>query len=194
VDSSRTAQTTRLLQDLAAGKPGASDQLLPVVYEELHRMAERMMRSERADHTLQPTALIHEAFLRLVDNERDEWDSRVHFMRVAARAMRFVLVDHSRARRAQKRGGNRHKVTLDEGLFAVAAEAEQLLLIDEALTRLGEVDEQLAQIVEMRFFGGMQNDEIARALAVSTRTVERGWRLARAWLLRAMGDQSDDEQ
>ena len=175
------------MRSLAAGNAGAAQQLLPVVYDELRQLAERMMQGERRDHTLQPTALISEAFLRLAGGDRS-FESDLHFTRVAARAMRRVLVDHARARNADKRGGDRRRVTLDEELFEIAADGERMLAVDDALARLDQVDPQLAQIVELRFFGGATHDEIARALSTSVRTIERGWRLARAWLMRAIGD------
>ncbi len=167
------------------------EELLPLMYGELHAMAERMMRSQAPGHTLQPTALIHEAFVRLIDPGQLQITDRLHFKRLAARAMRYVLLDHAKALRAQKRGGSRRAVTLDESLIELSQRADDLYALDESLSRLHAVDERLAQIVEMRFFGGMTHEEIAGALETSVRTVERSWRLARAWLLQAM--RADDD-
>lgn len=188
MSSDSASEPTRLLHSLNAGDPEAAEKLLPFVYDELHRMAHRMMQGERPDHTLQPTALIHEAWMRLIGTEDQRFESRMHFLCVAARAMRFSLVDHARAGSAEKRGGDCHKITLDEGLFAVANESASLLAVDEALKNLADVDGQLAQIVELRFFGGLQHEEIAKVIGTSLRTVERGWRLARAWLMNAMDE------
>ncbi len=181
-------QTRTLLQSAIDGSPDAAEQLLPVVYDELHRLAERMMRSEQIAHTLQPTALINEAFLRLAGSENADWEGRAHFVRVAARAMRHVLVDHARRKRSDKRGGGQRAATLDEANFAAAAQADELLAVNEALDGLAEADPQLGQIVEMRLFAGLTHEEIAKTMDVSVRTVERGWRTARAWLIREMGD------
>ena len=183
--------TTRLLQQMHAGDAGAAEQLLPLVYDELRRIAGRLMGAERDGHTLQPTALINEAFLRLVEPGAQAFGGRVHFLRVAARAMRNVLVDHARARRAAKRGGGGVRVTLDEGVALDDAHVDGVLAVDETLQRLTAIDPQLGQIVEMRYFGGYTDQETAEALGVSLRTVERGWRLARAWLTREMGKESE---
>ncbi|MBX3464150.1 MAG: RNA polymerase subunit sigma-70 [Planctomycetes bacterium] len=174
--------TTRLLRRLADGDPTAADDLLPLVYQELHRLAQRHMQGERRNHTLQATALLHEAWLRLVEPGNDYAD-RGHFLRVASKAMRHVLVDHARARAAQKRGGDR-RADLDGEALAAIDHATSLLAVDETLGRLQAVDLQLAQIVELRFFGGLDNAAIAAALGLSLRSVERGWRLARAFVLR----------
>jgi len=183
--ASPRSEPTRLLQSLRAGDPAAAEQLLPLVYEELHQRARRMMQ-DGAGHTLQPTALIHEAFLRLVDQDDLQSESRLHFVNIAARAMRFVLADHAKAKGADKRGGGQRPVTLDEGAVGVVFQSENLLALEDALTRLAQVDEQLARIVELRFYGGLEHKEVAAALGVSLRTVERGWRVARAWLANAM--------
>lgn len=195
VSSDPSSQPTRLLQQINAGDRSAVERLLPIIYGELHALAQRIMGGERREHTLQPTALINEAFLRLVDQESPEYQDRVHFVRVASRAMRNVLVDHARARAAQKRGGGRLEVTLDAGLVVDASAPEQLLVVDETLERLGAVDPQLAQIVELRYFGGLTDKEIGAAIGVSERTVQRSWRIARAWMTREMakegGTQTD---
>ena len=180
------SEPTRLLRSIGAGDRSAAEQLLPLVYEELHRRARQLMRGARPGHTLQPTALIHEVFLRLVDQDDLRAESQLHFQRIAAKAMRHVLADHAKASCAEKRGGGRRPVTLDEGVAGVAARSEHVLLVEEALTRLAETDEQLAQVVELRFYGGLQHTEIASALGISLRSVERAWRVARAWLADAM--------
>lgn len=174
--------TTRLLRSMAAGEPNAAEQLLPIVYQELHRLARRLMGHERAGHTLQATALLHEAWLRLAGPGADYAD-RGHFLRVAARAMRHVLVDHARARAAHKRG-NGQRVDLDAEALEAPDDGPGLLAVDETLARLHALDPQLAQIVELRFFGGLDNAAVADALRISLRGVERGWRTARAFLIR----------
>lgn len=182
-ESDRT-KTTQLLRALSAGDAVAAAQLMPLVYEELHRIAARLMDRERAGHTLQATALLNEAYVRLVEPGASYAD-RAHFLRTAARAMRNVLVDHARARAAQKRHGGR-RIDLDTEAFAAPDDSQGLLLVDETLAQLAAVDAQLAQLVELRFFGGLDNREIAQTLDLSLRSVERGWRTARAFLARAM--------
>lgn len=183
--SDRTADTTRLLRAVGAGDPEAADRLLPLVYDELRLLAGRLMHGERAGHTLQATALLHEAFLRLVEPGASFVD-RGHFLGVAATAMRRVLIDHARARAAQKRGGGR-RVDLDAEALCAADDPTSLLAVDEALARLQAVDPQLAKLVELRFFGGLDNPAVAQTLGISLRSVERGWRTARAFLLRDLG-------
>lgn len=189
-----TAQTRHLLQRINAGDAEAVEKLLPYIYDELHGLARRIMAGERHEHTLQPTALINEAFMRLIDRNDPQWEDRMHFVRVAARAMRNVLVDHARARSAAKRGGGNVKVTLDEGLVLEGDDPESLLHVHETLERLAGVDPQLGQIVELRFFGGLKDAEIGAALGVSERTVQRGWRMARAWLSREMASDKVDDR
>ncbi len=183
--ASDPAATTRLLRAMAAGDQDAAGQLLPLVHAELHRLAQRLMSGERADHTLQPTALLHEAWLRLCEPGAD-YAGRAHFLRVAARAMRNVLVDHARARLAHKRRGG---ARVDVDGLAVAGDAESVLAVDETLARLHALDPQLGQLVELRFFGGLDNPSVAEALGISLRSVERGWRMARAFLLRDLDPQ-----
>lgn len=190
VNRDETSEPTRLIRALASD-PQAGDRLLPYLYTELHQMAQAIMRGERQDHTLQATALIHEAWLRL-SGETDGCEGRSHFLALAARAMRHALVDHARARNAQKRGGDLNRVTLDEGISDVVAESADILAIDEALTRLAEFDPDLARLVELRFFAGLKHEEVARALGCSLRSVERKWRLARAWMLTALDDADPD--
>jgi len=187
VTSDTPSEASRLLGQMNAGEHRAAERLLPLIYDELHKLAGSLMARERADHTLQPTALVNEAYVRLIGDELPQWESRVHFVRVAARIMRNVLVDHARARRTKKRGGGFAQVTLDEGLALAAGDAEGLLIVDETLNRLRAMDEQLGEIVELRFFGGLNDAEIGTALGTSERSVQRGWRMARAWLSREMG-------
>lgn len=174
--------TTALFDKVHSGDRSAAGELLGMVYDELHQLARRYMDQERNDHTLQPTALVHEAFLKLFHHRDARWESREHFLGMAGQAMRFVLVDHARARAAKKRGGQRTKVLLDEALDLYQERAVDLLALDDALDALAQVDPELARVVELRFFAGMTVTEVARALGVSTRTVERGWCTARAWL------------
>lgn len=188
-----TGPATMLLQRLADGDRAAADQLLPLLYSELHGLASRHMRGERAGHTLQATALLHEAYLRLVDVTEPDWDGRGHFLRMASRAMRNVLVDHARSRNAAKRGGQARRVPLDDALASFETDSLDLLALDEALERLFVADEQTARIVELRFFGGQSVADTATALSVSPSTVERGWRVARAWLrLELLGAGGDE--
>ncbi len=191
--SERAVAATRLLKRLESGDSEASTELLEVLYHELHQVAAQLMQRERSDHTMQPTALVHEAFLRLIGTEDARWNDRVHFLRVAARAMRRALIDHARARQTDKRGGaNWQKVTLVDDVADGAHGPESLLAVDETLSRLESFDPQLAQIVELRFFGGLKDREIGVALGTSERSVQRGWRTARAWLMREMKQDSDE--
>ena len=163
------------------------DDLLPLVYGELKRIAARQLRRERQDHTLSATALVHEAWLELSSLDRIKWQNRSHYLALAAQAMRRVLIDHAVARRAQKRGGGQRVETLDgDPLVMVEARAEELLDLDNALERLGGIDERQVRVVECRFFGGMSIDETAEALELSPATVKREWTLARAWLNREL--------
>jgi RNA polymerase sigma factor (TIGR02999 family) len=176
------ASMTELLNRMAAGDADASARLLPVLYDELHTLAEREMRQPAATPTLQPTALIHEAWMRLVGGSPAHFANRTHFASVAARAMRSVLVDHVRRRQAEKRGGASARVQLDDVVELLAERAPHLLELDVALERLTQMDAQLGRLVELRFFGGLSVEETARVLGVSEPTVSRGWRVARMWL------------
>ena len=168
--------------------PAALNRLLPEVYDELKRLAARQMRDQRKDHTLQPTALVHEVYLRLADEGQTSWKGRTHFLAVSARAMRQILVDHARARAADKRGGGAFRVTLSQ---AGAAEAQQfdLLAFDDALSRLEALDAQQARIVELRYLVGLSVEEVAEAIGVSPRTVKRDAAMAKAWLFRELSVQ-----
>jgi RNA polymerase sigma factor (TIGR02999 family) len=180
------ADVTRLLEEWAHGDPEALAALVPAVYEELHRRAESHLRRERRDHTLQATALIHEAFLRLVDQRQVRWQSRVHFYAIAAELMRRILIDHARARQAAKRGRGLRKVSLDQAAGLPEQTDSDLVALDEALQRLAALDPRAARVVELRFFGGLSVEETAEVLGVSPRTIKREWRTARAWLHREL--------
>jgi RNA polymerase sigma factor (TIGR02999 family) len=178
---------TQLLVLWSQGEAGALERLLPIVYAELHRIAGRQLRRERRDHTLNPTALVHELYLRLVDQRRASWQNRAQFFGVAARLMRRVLVDHARSRQADKRGGSATHVSLEEAgdQPGVAALAD-VLAVDEALERLAGQDPEQVRLIELRFFAGLTVEEAAHVLERSPRTVKREWRLARAWLHREL--------
>jgi len=180
-DPAEPRTVTALLEDVRRGDRSALDQLLATAYTELHGIAERHMSRERADHTLQPTALVHEAFLRLVGGVTLPFEDRLHFFRAASQVMRRVLVDHARARNAAKRGSDL-RVTLDDASGAVTNRSIDLLVLDDALTRLAAVEPRWAQVVELRFFAGLEVTEVADALGVSAPTVKRDWRFAKAWL------------
>ncbi len=169
---------------MTGGNRTVVNELLPLLYDELKRLAERQLRHERKDHTLNATALIHEAYLKLVDQRNVVWQNRAHFLAVAAQAMRRILVNYANSRRAQKRGGGNIVVTFDENAFVPEARAELICEIDEALLRLRELDDRQSKVVECRFFGGLTHEETAEALGVSVPTVRRDWRMARAWLSR----------
>jgi RNA polymerase sigma factor (TIGR02999 family) len=179
-------QVTQLLIDWGNGDENALQQLIPLVHEELRRVARRHMARERAEHTLQATALVNEAYMRLIDVRQVRWQNRAHFFAMSARLMRRILVDFARSRRYQKRGGGAQKVTLDEALVVSPEPGSDLVALDEALVTLAAVDERKAQVVEMRFFGGLSVEETAEALHVSRDTVMRDWKLAKAWLLREL--------
>jgi RNA polymerase sigma factor (TIGR02999 family) len=168
----------------------AADQLFEVAYAELRKLASGLMRGERSDHTLQSTALVHEAYLRLVDGTRVEWQNRAHFFGIAARAMRQILVDHARRRAAAKRGGGWHKITLDDALGLEAPSDVEVLDLEAALTRLAEMHERMARIVELRIFGGLKVVEIAHVIGLSRQTVHDDWRVAKMWINRELAEGS----
>jgi RNA polymerase sigma factor (TIGR02999 family) len=177
---------SRLLQAWGRGNLEARDDLVPLVYRELRRRAGAYLRQERPDHTLQPTALVHEAYLRLIGQERVSWQNRARFFGVAAQMMRRILVDHARAHRAAKRPGHDLKVTLDERLGVAQPRDCELLLLDQALDELNNLDQRQGQIVELRYFGGLSEQEVGVVLSLSRATVTREWQMARAWLYRRM--------
>ncbi|HXH50357.1 MAG TPA: sigma-70 family RNA polymerase sigma factor [Terriglobia bacterium] len=179
-------EVTLLLQAWGGGDAQALERLTPLVYQELHRIARGYMARERPDHTLQTTALINEAYIRLIDVRRVNWQDRAHFYAVCARAMRRILVDHARSRGYQKRGGGNIRVQLDEASGIAWSLDSNLLELDEALNRLSALDPRKGRVIEMRFFGGLSVDETAEALRISPETVMRDWKLARAWLYREL--------
>lgn len=190
---SPSGDVTELLRDASRGSREAFDQLLPLVYDELRRTAHGRLRSERAGHTLDTTGLVHEAWLRLVDQTRTEWQSRAHFFAVASDAMRRILIDYARRSLASKRGAGAQRVPLDDAMDHDALlvmpdeQADELLALDEAMARLAVFNPQGAQVVQYRFFGGLTTDEIGAVLGISERTARRAWTVARAWLRRELG-------
>jgi RNA polymerase sigma factor (TIGR02999 family) len=183
---------TQLLIAWNGGDRAALDRLIPLVYEELRRTAKRYMRRERTGHTLQTTALVNEVYFRLIDADTVRWQDRAHFFAIAAQLMRRVLVDFARRRRQLKRGGDMQQVSLDEALIAVQDREVDLVALDDALRALESLDKRQSQVVEMRFFGGLSEDEIAEVLQVSPRTVRSDWSMAKAWLLRELSNRDDD--
>lgn len=181
-----SAEITQLLAHLKDGDEAAASKLMPLVYDELRALAARHLRSERVNHTLQPTALVHEAYLKLIDQTRVNWQGRTHFFAVGAQIIRRILVDHARQRKRRKRGGGAARVTLDDAVALAPQRDEEILALDEALEKLAKLDARQAQVVELRFFGGLSVKEVAEQLKVSTRTVEGDWTMARAWLLREL--------
>ena len=189
----QNSEVTLLLQRVSVGDAAAVETLLPLVYQELRAIAERYMVREQWAHTLQPTALVHEAYLRLVGADSGAWQGRSHFIGIAARAMRQILVDHARAKRTEKRGGSAHRVDLDAVVDAFEDRSVDLLALHEALLRLAQIDERQSQLVELRFFGGITMAGAAKILGLAERTAEREWRVARAWLRRELsGSESGD--
>jgi RNA polymerase sigma-70 factor (ECF subfamily) len=186
MDVPTTQQVTRLLQAWSQGEEAALGRLLPLVHQELRRLARRYMFGERVGHTLQTTALVDEAYLRLVNAREVNWQNRAHFFALSAQLMRRILVDSARARRDQKRGGGNPKVTVDEGLVGTQQKGEDLVALDDALKTFVQVDARKSRVVELRFFGGLSVEETAEVLHVHPNTVLRDWRLAKMWLKREM--------
>lgn len=182
----RPNDIARLLAELNRGNEGALAELMPLVYAELKRLAGHYLRQERPNHTLQATALVHEAYIRLVDQRQQQWQNKNQFVRVAANIMRRILVDYSRGYNAEKRGGKAGKVLLEEGTLVFKGRAADVIAVDEALHRLAEIDPQQGRLVELRFFGGLSIEESASALSISPATVKREWNVAKAWLAREM--------
>src|SRR5215468_4988332 len=178
----RAENVTQLLIELSNGDRGVVDLLLPVIYDELRRLAANYLRRERPDHTLQPTALVHEAYLRLIDQSRVNWQNRAHFFGVAAQIMRRLLVDHARKHNAEKRGQDFQKLSLDENIDRAVERSAELIALDDALKTLATFDAQKARMVELRYFGGLSIEETADVLGVTPTTIKRHWRLAKAWL------------
>lgn len=181
-------EVSQLLQDWSNGDQAALDKVMPVVYQELHRMAHHYMRKERAGHTLQTTALVNEAYMRLAAYKRMRWQSRVHFFAVAAQVMRRILVEQARSKKFAKRGGGAQQISLDETAIVSAGRSAEVIAVDEALTDLESWDPRKGRIVELRFFGGLSIEETAEALKISPTTVQREWRSAKAWLYRAISE------
>jgi RNA polymerase sigma-70 factor (ECF subfamily) len=183
-------EVTHLLLDWSRGDQAALDKLMPLVYGELRRMANRYMRRERSGHTLQATALINEAYLRLVDQQNVQWQNRAHFFAISAQLMRRILVDHARSHTRAKRGGGVLRVSLNEALVPSQERAAELVALDEALKRLATIDLRKSQVVELRFFGGLSVEETAEVLKVTPMTVTRDWKTAKAWLHREISNES----
>ena len=177
-----THRVTNLLIELSDGKREVVDEILPLIYSELKRIAANYLRRERSDHTLQPTALVNEAYIKMIDITQVSWQNKAHFIGVAANQMRRILVDHARERNAQKRGGELQIVTLKEEIDKAHEQSTDLIALDEALDELVKMDAVKARIVELRYFGGLTMDEVAEVLGVSTITVKRHWKMAKAWL------------
>lgn len=186
VKSSRTSRVTQLLEKFQPGDHRTADRLFSQVYAELRARAAGYLRRERKSHTLQPTALVHEAYLELVDQKRVDWQGKVHFLAIAATAMRRILVDHARRRGAAKRGGSRHRIALDDNLAIESHQDADLLALEDALIRLTDLDPRQAQMIELRFFGGLSVAEVAKVMGIPKRTVEREWTMVRAWLRREL--------
>jgi len=176
------SETTRILRDLSGGNREALNQLMPIVYRELRRLAKHYLRNERPDHTLQATALVHEAFLRLIDQTNVQWQDRAHFIGISAHLMREILINHAVARKRLKRGGGQYKVSVEEAGAWLSEPEVDLIVLNDALNELAAIDPRQSQIVELRFFGGLSVEETAEVLKLSTATVKREWRLAKAWL------------
>lgn len=183
MSSNPTANITQMLIDLTDGNQEVVNQILPHIYDELRRLAGSYLRRERSDHTLQPTALVHEAYMKLIDQKQVKWQNRAHFFGIAAQVMRRILMDHARKHLANKRGGNAEVLPLEEEILIVSNDrSNDLIALDDALEELGKMDPQKARIVELRYFGGLSIEETAEVIGVSVPTINRQWRLAKAWL------------
>ena len=186
MESGPNSQVTQLLVSLEQGDVSAAKGLFPVVYNDLRDLASRYLNDERKGHTLQPTALVHEAYMRLVDQTRVDWQGRTHFFAVGAQAMRRILVDHARKRQAARRGGGLQRITLDEQMAGEWQREQDLLDLDDALLKLAELDPRQARMVELRFFSGLKVSQVAEVLGMSKRSVEREWTMVRSWLRREL--------
>lgn len=182
-------EVTQILHDWSGGDAQAPERLMPLVYDELRRLARSFLFREREGHTLQPTALVHEAYVRLVDQTRVNWQNRAHFYGIASSMMRRVLIDHARGHATEKRGGGTIRLSIDDVQVPLEERAASFVALDEALERLAQFDERKCKIVEMRFFGGLSDEEIAEVLGVSTRTVLRDWKTVRLWLYRELSQE-----
>lgn len=191
--STSPPDVTTILREWSDGDRDAPARLMPLIYQELRRLARQYLRQERADHTLQPTALVHEAYLRLVDQSRVDWQNRAQFFGVAAQIMRRILVDHARSHVAAKRGGLARRISLDEAAILPQQREADLLALDDALIELAVVDERKSRVVELRFFGGLSVEETAEALSVHPTTVRRDWTVAKAWLHRKISQEYQNE-
>ena len=192
MDSPPPHDVTQLLIAWSNGDHAAREQLMSVVYEELHRLARRYMRNESPGHTLQTSALVNEAFIRLVDQKNVHWQNRSHFFGIAAQMMRRILVDYARSRNYAKRGGGARQVSLDEGLVASEERSAEVVAVHEALEELAKIDPRKAQVVELKFFGGLTIDEVAEVVGVSPATVALDWTMAKAWLRREISREASD--
>ncbi len=179
-------QITQLLIDWSKGNEFALEQLMPLVYEELRQMARRYMRRQPSGHTFQTTELIHEAYLKLAKSDEHTWQNRAHFFGIAAQAMRHILVDYARSKQSKKRGGLQQKITLDETAIVSSKNSDEIVALDDALKQLNVFDERKSRVVELKYFGGLTNEEVAEVLKISPETVKRDWRFARTWLLREL--------
>jgi len=192
MDHLHTHRVTRLLQAWGQGDDAALEQIIPIVYRELRKIAHRYMRGQRPDHTLQTTALVNEAYLKLIDSRQVNWQNRAHFFAVSAQLMRRILVDYARSRGYQKRGGGAQPISLDEACTASQERGRNVLALDDALTALAKLDPRKSRVVELRFFGGLSLEETAEVLEVCPDTVLRDWRMAKAWLGRELGADKGD--
>lgn len=196
MDSPNSKDANQITEQLIAwnnGDPLALDELVPIVYRELRRMADHFLRHENSGHTLQPTALVHEAYLRLIDQTQVEWQNRAHFFGVAAQMMRRILVDHAKAKHRDKRGGGAFKLSLDEIADYTHERAAELVALDDALRSLAAFDERKSRVVELRYFGGLNVEETAEVLDISANTVMRDWNMAKAWLYQEISNESRND-
>ncbi|MEO6588223.1 MAG: sigma-70 family RNA polymerase sigma factor [Pyrinomonadaceae bacterium] len=189
MEKTQSSEITQILQDWNGGDEDAKERLLPFVYEQLKRQARILMAKERSNHTLQPTALVHEAFIKLSDESGIEWQNRSHFYGIASHLMRQILIQHARMHSADKRGNHKIHFSINDTQIPVEERAGSIIVLDEALERLAEVDERQAKVVEMRFFGGFTNQEIADSMEISERTVKRMWQAAKFWLYRELNQE-----
>jgi RNA polymerase sigma factor (TIGR02999 family) len=189
----QSTEVTLLLRQVAGGNEEAAARLIPLVYDELHRVAQQRLRTERTGHTLQPTALVHEAYLKLVAQRNANWQNRAHFFAMASQLMRRILVDYARSRLRAKRGGKQVKLPFDKVLIISRGRCDELLALDESLERLSKLDDRQSRIVELRFFGGLSVDEVAKVLGVSAKTVKREWSMAKAWLYGELRDRHEHD-